>query len=347
MSPTSPVLKPLIVTMGDPAGIGPELALKTWLEKDRAQLPPFVYLGDPEDLMHRADAAGITVPVEIITGTLVENLIDFNRVLPVIPLRLVQPSIAGHPDAANAPQVIESISRSVDLLRREAARALVTNPIQKSCLYEAGFEFPGHTEYLAHLADQWPSRRGGQPVRPVMMLASDELKVIPATIHIALKDVPSKLTTALLVETALVAARDLEDRFGIPAPRIAFSGLNPHAGEAGAMGDEEETIILPAIRHLVAEGINASGPFPADTLFHEAARQRYDVVIAMYHDQALVPVKTIAFDRAVNVTLGLPFVRTSPDHGTALDIAGTGQANPSSLIAAIKMADIMSRTSST
>ena len=331
---------PLVITMGEPAGIGPELVLQTWLARHEHQVAPFVYIGDPEDLLRRAGVIGLSVPICVVSES--DATADFDRALPVIPLSLTEPSVPGRPTPANAPQIIESISHGVDLIKRGRARAIVTNPIQKSSLYEANFEYPGHTEYLGHLASQWQSISTNVKIRPVMMLACEELRVIPATVHVALRDVSSMLTMDLLIETAQIANRDLKSRFGISQPRIAFTGLNPHASESGAMGDEEEDTILPTIRILQENGILASGPFPADTLFHEAARAKYDVVIAMYHDQALLPVKTIAFDKAVNVTLGLPFVRTSPDHGTALDIAGTGKANPSSLIAAIRMADTQS-----
>lgn len=338
--------------MGDPAGIGPELVLKAWLERNTQNLPCFIYLGDPDDLAKRADTIGITAPIKILPEgrsfpeRLSEATTAFDNALPVVPLKLAKPSIPGRLDASNASQIIAAITDSVEFVKHDAARAIVTNPIHKSCLYDAGFAFPGHTEFLAHLASQWQLPSGKNPTRSVMMLASDEMKVVPATIHIPLKDVPGKLSIDLLIETGKIVARDLEKRFTLGRPRIAFAGLNPHAGESGAMGTEEETIILPAIQELVAQGVRATGPFPADTLFHERARHNYDAVIAMYHDQALVPIKTVAFDRAVNVTLGLPFVRTSPDHGTALDIAGTGQASPSSLIAAIKMADTMTKAPS-
>ncbi len=332
---------PLVVTMGEPAGIGPELALKAWHTcKDNPQLA-FAYLGDPGDLMARAELAGIPTPVQVVA--IEEINTTFERALPVVAVQLTRPSVAGTPDLQNAPQVISAIAQAVRLIQQGAVRAMVTGPIQKSSLYDAGFEYSGHTEYLAHLAcKEFPST-AKTPILPVMMLACDELRVIPATIHVALRDVPALLTRELLVETTRVAAHDLAARFGITTPRIVFAGLNPHASEAGAMGEEEKEIIAPAVEMLVREGFKVSGPLPADTLFHKAARRQYDVVIAMYHDQALVPIKTIAFDSAVNVTLGLPFVRTSPDHGTALDIAGSGKVDPASFLAALKMADTLSR----
>jgi 4-hydroxythreonine-4-phosphate dehydrogenase len=214
------------------------------------------------------------------------------------------------------------------------AAAVVTNPVAKNVLYRSGFAEPGHTEFLAKLAAEATAK----PVQPVMMLWSAELAVVPVTIHLPLRDVVSRLTTQLIVDTGRIVARDLASRFGIARPRIAVAGLNPHAGEEGALGEEDRSIVAPAVKQLRAEGIDAIGPLPADTLFHERARARYDVAMCMYHDQALIPIKTLAFEHAVNVTLGLPFVRTSPDHGTAFDIAGTGKANPSSLVAALALA---------
>jgi 4-hydroxythreonine-4-phosphate dehydrogenase len=240
----------------------------------------------------------------------------------------------GKPDATSAPAAIASIRRAVaDVLAGRTA-AVVTNPVAKNVLYRSGFAEPGHTEFLAKLA----AGATGKPVHPVMMLWSAELAVVPVTIHLPLRDVVSRLTTELIVETGRIVARDLSARFGIARPRIAVAGLNPHAGEEGALGEEDASIVAPAVAQLRAEGIDAIGPLPADTLFHKRARAGYDVALCMYHDQALIPIKTLAFDRAVNVTLGLPFVRTSPDHGTAFDIAGTGRADPSSLVAALALA---------
>jgi 4-hydroxythreonine-4-phosphate dehydrogenase len=218
---------------------------------------------------------------------------------------------------------------------RERADAVVTNPIAKSVLYRSGFSDPGHTEYLARLAAEFS---GGQVPQPVMMLWSPELAVVPVTVHMPLRDVPARLTRDLIVTTGRIVAHDLAGRFGIPHPRLAFAGLNPHAGEDGALGAEDADIIAPAVATLRAEGFDVRGPLPADTMFHAAARARYDAALCMYHDQALIPIKTLAFDHGVNVTLGLPFVRTSPDHGTAFDIAGTGRANPDSLAAALRLA---------
>ena len=262
----------------------------------------------------------------------------FSNGLPVVPLKNAVEDAPGRPSAANAAATIESIERAVEAVRQGQARAVVTNPIAKATLYQAGFKYPGHTEYLGALAEAW-----GAPVFPVMMIWSETLAVVPVTIHIPLADAPKALTAELIIKTARVVDRDLRARFGVTRPRLAVAGLNPHAGEGGAMGREEITIIGPAIEALKAEGIDVVGPLPADTMFHPRARARYDVALTMYHDQGLIPVKTLAFDEGVNVTLGLPFVRTSPDHGTAFDIAGKGVANPASLIAALKLADRLTR----
>jgi 4-hydroxythreonine-4-phosphate dehydrogenase len=258
----------------------------------------------------------------------------FERALPVSPLGMKITAQPGHPDASSGPAAIASIRRAVDDVLNGRCAAIVTNPVAKNVLYGAGFTDPGHTEFLAKLAQE----ASGKPMRPVMLLWSKNLAVVPVTIHIPLADVSKQLTTTLIVETGRIVAREFTTRFGIAKPRLAISGLNPHAGEQGTIGTQEETVIAPAVSRLAAEGINVRGPLPADTMFHAAARAQYDVALCMYHDQALIPVKLLAFDSAVNVTLGLPFVRTSPDHGTAFDIAGSGRANPSSLIAALELA---------
>jgi 4-hydroxythreonine-4-phosphate dehydrogenase len=262
----------------------------------------------------------------------------FPNSLPVVPLSIPVFTEPGRPDASNAPSVIESIETAVRLVRTGSAAAVVTNPIAKHVLYESGFPHPGHTEFLAALAGD-----GGTTYHPVMMLWSEQLAVVPVTVHIPLANVPSVLTTDLIVLTGRIVAGALQERFGIANPRLALAGLNPHAGENGTMGTEDSTVIAPAIEILRAEGIDVAGPLPADTMFHARARRRYDAALAMYHDQALIPIKTIAFDEAVNVTLGLPFVRTSPDHGTAFDIAGKGIARPDSLMAALKLAARLGR----
>ncbi|WP_112662974.1 4-hydroxythreonine-4-phosphate dehydrogenase PdxA [Microvirga flavescens] len=329
----------ILLTQGDPAGIGPEISLKAWLMRKEAGLPPFAILAEPGHLRHLAQSLSWDVPIaetDLSGATSV-----FNRALPVIPLNLDMggPVRPGHPDAAHAPAIIASIEKAVRHVQAGEAAALVTNPIAKHVLYEAGFSHPGHTEFLASLAKE----PGGTAPHPVMMLWSETLAVVPVTVHIPLKDVPQALTTDLIVTTGRLVARDLQARFGIAHPRLAVAGLNPHAGEHGALGAEDEAIVAPAIEILRKEGIAAEGPLPADTMFHARARKNYDAALAMYHDQALIPIKTIAFDEGVNVTLGLPFIRTSPDHGTAFDIAGKGIARPDSLIAAIKLAARLAR----
>lgn len=332
---------PLALTQGDPAGIGPELTLRAWLERRERALPAFACIGDPD---HLADVAGrLGWPVPLQTCDWSDASATFAEALPVIPLAPgAGAAVPGKPDPATAAGTIASIDRAVAAVQAGQAAAVVTNPIAKSVLYSAGFKHPGHTEYLAHLAAQ-----GGVEPRPVMMLWCEELAVVPVTIHEPLRRVPDLLTTTLIVETGRIAAAELRSRFGIAAPRLAISGLNPHAGENGTMGHEDAAIVAPAIAQLQAEGIDARGPYPADTMFHARARAGYDAALAMYHDQALIPIKTIAFDEGVNVTLGLPFIRTSPDHGTAFDIAGKGIARPDSLCAALKLAARMAERAAT
>jgi len=318
--------------MGDPSGIGPEIALKAWGERHRQSLSPFFVLADPAHLTRLAKTLRLDVPVRACEPEEATQI--FATALPVVALSEPVVGMPGKPDAADAALTIESIMRAVELVHAGAAAAVVTNPISKDNLYKAGFKHPGHTEFLGELAE----RLFHTPATPVMMLWSPALAVVPVTIHIALAQVFAQLSAARVVETARIVAHDLKTRFGIANPRLAIAGLNPHAGENGAMGREDIDILQPAVAALVSEGIAASGPHPADTLFHAAARARYDAAICMYHDQALIPIKTLAFDSAVNVTLGLPFVRTSPDHGTAYDIAGTGTASAASLIAALQLA---------
>ena len=333
--PTRPLSRPLALSQGDPAGIGPDIAIAAWLQRSTADITPFIYLGDPDILMQRAAQLGVAVKIEAASPE--EAIGVFGRAIPVLPVAAGTVIAAGLPDSASAGGTIEAIRRAVEETVAGRTAALVTCPIAKSVLYQAGFRFPGHTEYLADLA----SEHLGQSVTPVMMIASPHLRTVPVTIHIPLADVSRQLTTELIMETCRIAARDLQTRFGIAEPRLAVSGLNPHAGENGALGKEDDAIVRPAIEGLRLEGINAFGPLPADTMFHAAARATYDVAICMYHDQALIPAKTLAFDDGVNVTLGLPFIRTSPDHGTAFGIAGTGKAKPDSLIAALRMAAAM------
>ncbi|CAN7764941.1 4-hydroxythreonine-4-phosphate dehydrogenase PdxA [Mesorhizobium sp. LjNodule214] len=323
---------PLALSVGDPSGVGPEIAIAAWQAGDSAGVPPFYLLADPALIAARARQIGASVAI---AETIPEQAARiFHRVLPVVPLDAAQIDRPGRPDKANAAGTIEAIDRAVaDCLGGHAA-AVVTCPIAKKPLYDAGFRFPGHTEYLAHLA----TLHTGAEVTPVMLIAGPELRTVPVTIHIPLSEVPKALTTELIVATARITAADLESRFGIARPRLAIAGLNPHAGEGGSMGLEDLRIIRPAVDQLRAEGIDAFGPLPADTLFHAHARAGYDVALCMYHDQALIPAKALAFDEAVNVTLGLPFIRTSPDHGTAFDIAGQGIARADSLIAALRLA---------
>jgi 4-hydroxythreonine-4-phosphate dehydrogenase len=319
---------PLALTMGDPAGIGGELTLRAWLAlRDSGR--SFVALDDPERLAALAAALGLAVPV-VIVASVGEAVDVFPRALPVLPVRLASPPLPGKPDPANARAVVESIERAAGLALRGAAGGVVTNPINKAALYDAGFAYPGHTEFLAAL--------NGASGRQIMMLASPSLRVVPVTVHASLRNSLAMLTGDVIVLAARTTAAALRRDFGIAAPRLAIAGLNPHAGEQGALGDEETTIIGPAMDALRREGIDVTGPWPPDTMFTAKARGRYDVAICMYHDQALIPLKTLDMDQGVNVTLGLPIVRTSPDHGTAYDIAGRGVAEPTSLIAAINLA---------
>jgi 4-hydroxythreonine-4-phosphate dehydrogenase len=330
---------PLALTMGDPAGIGLEITLKAWLQRHDAPLTPFCLYGSASALQARAAALGLNAPIASIEDPSLAAA-EFGRALPVIDIRLPKSANAGQPSELNAAAVITCINLAVEDAAAGHVGAVVTNPIAKSVLYSAGFSHPGHTEYLAELSRKlWPNRAH----QAVMMLACDGLKVVPLTIHVPLKSVPGLMTRDLIVTTARITANGLRRDFGIAAPRIAVAGLNPHAGEGGNIGLEDRDIIAPAIEELAREGMRITGPHPADTLFHAAARATFDAAICMYHDQALIPVKTLAFDTGVNVTLGLPFVRTSPDHGTAFDIAAKGIASPQSLIEALKLADQMSR----
>lgn len=323
---------PLAVTQGEPAGIGPEITLKAWLQRRDAGVPPFMVVGDAALFEATARALGLAVPIKTVSPA--EAAEAFQRALPVVPLSSAISATPGTPDSRTAAATIESIDVAVALTRQGRAAGVVTNPIAKHVLYAAGFRHPGHTEYLAAL-----SAGQGEPIpHPVMMIWSDDLAVVPVTVHIPLRDVAGALSKDLILRTARIVSRGLQDRFGLSRPRLAVAGLNPHAGENATLGSEDRDLIAPAIAQLQAEGLSVSGPWPADTLFHAAARKGYDAALAMYHDQALVPIKTIAFDDAVNVTLGLPFVRTSPDHGTAFDIAGQGIARPDSLIAALRLA---------
>lgn len=329
---------PLAVSMGDPAGIGPDITVMAWRARAEKAVPPFVVYGCADVLAARARALSISVTLQPIE-TPADATALFNSAIPVRPTPVAGPVEPGKPSSAAAPAVIAAIEDATASVVRGEASALVTNPIAKSVLYQAGFTHPGHTEFLAELASRHVPAR---TFTPVMMLASDHLRVVPLTIHIPLADVPGAITRQLIFETVRITYEALVRDFGIAHPRIAVCGLNPHAGEDGNIGREEIDVIAPAIAELRAEGLSVTGPHSADTLFHSAARETYDAALCMFHDQALIPIKTLAFETGVNVTLGLPFVRTSPDHGTAFAIAGTGRASPESFIAACRMAHDMS-----
>ncbi len=335
---TSPA-KHLALTLGEAAGIGLDITLASWLKRRESALPPFYLLGDAAALARRAERLGLKVSLAAVEPS--QAIATFDRALPVVDIGVNTTAEPGLPDATSAPAAIAAIKRAVADVAAGRAAAVVTNPIAKSVLYAAGFRHPGHTEFLAELAAS-----GGAVPHPVMMLWSETLAVVPVTIHLPLREAIAALTPELIVRTCEITASDLSKRFGLARPRLALSGLNPHAGEDGSLGTEDQAIIAPAVTQLRAAGLDVRGPLPADTMFHAAARKSYDCAICMYHDQALIPIKTLAFDDGVNVTLGLPFVRTSPDHGTAFDIAGTGRANPSSLIAAIKLAARMTAATS-
>jgi 4-hydroxythreonine-4-phosphate dehydrogenase len=336
----SAIPRPLCLTQGDPSGIGPDITLALY-RRARAQgaafFEPFFVLADPDLLRRRAGRLGLAV--EIAEAAPEETTKIFPSALPVVALRARVRGEPGRPDPGDAPATIESIVRAVEFVHAGRAAAVVTNPIAKSVLYRAGFAHPGHTEFLGELAEKIFARAA----RPVMLLWSRELAVVPATIHVPLAQVPALLKTDDLVEIGEIVAEAFRRDFGIARPRLAFAGLNPHAGEDGAIGREDIEIIAPAVARLSARGFDARGPLPADTMFHAAARKTYDVAICAYHDQALIPIKTLAFDSGVNVTLGLPFIRTSPDHGTAFSIAGTGQASETSLAEATALAARMAR----
>jgi 4-hydroxythreonine-4-phosphate dehydrogenase len=326
--------RPLALTLGEPAGIGPDIAIEAWLRRTEANIPAFYLLGDRDFVKERANTLGLTVELGDCDA---ESAVgEFANALPVVSTGHAATARPGRPDANSAQAALSSIRRAVDDVQSGRASAVVTNPIAKSVLYNAGFRHPGHTEFLAELAAV-----NGRTPQPVMMLWSPTLAVVPVTIHLQLREAIATLSVDLIVSTARIAAAAMKSRFGVARPRLALSGLNPHAGEDGTLGTEDQTVVAPAVDILRAEGFDVKGPLPADTMFHEAARKNYDCAICMYHDQALIPIKTLAFDDAVNVTLGLPFIRTSPDHGTAFDIAGTGRANPASLIAALRLAHRM------
>jgi 4-hydroxythreonine-4-phosphate dehydrogenase len=319
---------PLALTMGEPAGIGGEIALKAWLDF-RDDLPPFYLIDDPDRLAALARRLKWQVPIRPI-GASDRALSIFADALPVLPIGMTIRAQPGRPNPADAPAILGAIQTAVRDVSNGCAAALVTNPIQKESLYRAGFHHPGHTEYLAELAG------GGSA--PIMMLVCPGLRVVPVTIHLALRRAIETVSSAAILHAGRITDAALRRDFGVGSPVLAVAGLNPHAGEAGSLGREEIEIIEPAVAELRAAGIDVRGPLPPDTMFHAEARSAYDAALCMYHDQALIPIKTIDFHGGVNVTLGLPFVRTSPDHGTALAIAGRGTARPDSLIAALRLA---------
>lgn len=323
---------PFALTMGDPAGIGPDVTLTMWHVLHPSDRKNVIVHGCPAIYGDRARRLGLDVKIIEIdpdeAGPVSEDA------LAIAPLENPVNAGPGQPDLGDAAAIIESIERAVRLTMAGKSAAVITNPIAKAQLYRSGFSFPGHTEFLAELS----ARLAGKPVTPVMMLAGPRLRAVPVTIHIPLRDVSLCLTADAVFQTGRIVAVELTERFGIAEPVLAVAGLNPHAGEAGALGREDEDVVAPAVARLQAEGIAATGPHPADTMFHDDARQHYDAALCMYHDQALIPAKALDFDKTVNVTLGLPFVRTSPDHGTAFDLAGSGRARADSLIAAVEMA---------
>jgi 4-hydroxythreonine-4-phosphate dehydrogenase len=321
-------MAPLALTMGEPAGIGGEISLKAWLAR-RDGVPPFYLIDDPDRLAGLARRLGLPVPIRSI-GDPAEASDCFDRALPILPIGIRVCGLPACPDPGNAPAILRAIETAVCDVQAGRAAALVTNPIHKDSLYRAGFRYPGHTEYLAALA--------GATQAPVMMLVCPTLRVVPVTVHLALKRALRELNTPAIVHAGRVTEAALREDFGVTGPVLAVAGLNPHAGEAGGLGGEEIEIIEPAVAELRSIGIDARGPLAADTMFHADARQTYDAALCMYHDQALIPIKTIDFHGGVNVTLGLPFVRTSPDHGTAFAIAGRGVARSDSLIAALCLA---------
>ncbi|MEP7241190.1 MAG: 4-hydroxythreonine-4-phosphate dehydrogenase PdxA [Devosia sp.] len=323
---------PIAITMGEPAGVGPDLILRLYAQRQELDLPPFIVVGNMAFLAARARRLGFNINFMATASS--DAVQQFPVTLPVLNIDGLVPDKPGETSHLSGKVVIESVARAVAETLNGACRAVVTAPIHKAALYSAGFKYPGHTEYLAALC-----ANGGPVPRPVMMLLHEALRVVPLTIHVPLREVPGLITAKLLRETAHIVEHDLRTRFGIEAPRLAVTGLNPHAGESGAIGSEEGEIIIPAIADLKLSGMEIEGPFAGDTIFHAPNWRKYDAVIAMYHDQALIPIKTMAFDQAVNLTLGLPIVRTSPDHGTAFALAGTHDASMNSMLAAIRLAD--------
>ncbi len=326
------MIKPFALSCGDPAGIGPEIICKSWQARESNDLKPFFAIGNVEDFK-QADSNGICgIPVVKIS-TPAEAADHFDKALPVLHIYDGPPTISGEPSLDGAQCALHALEIACGLARSGDAGAVVTAPVSKSQLYKVGFRYPGQTEFVSE-------RCGIARQNAVMMLAGPSLRVIPMTTHIALKEVPLQLTRRLIIARAKVAHKAMIRNFGITNPRIAVAALNPHAGEDGNIGDEEQLVMIPAIEKLVAEGLDVKGPYPADSMFHEEARSQYDVALCPYHDQALIPLKALHFFDGVNITLGLPIIRTSPDHGTAFAIAGQGRADPRSMIAAIKMAEV-------
>jgi 4-hydroxythreonine-4-phosphate dehydrogenase len=320
---------PIAVTMGEPGGIGGEISLKAWLRRHELKLPPFFLIDDPDRLNNISSRLNWDIPIKSIRKANDALALSVSA-LPVFPIKLKAKDIPGQARTENAPAVLESIRCAVNFVQKNEASAIVTNPIQKKTLYDIGFEYPGHTEFLANLAQITKP--------PIMMLACNSLRVVPVTIHQALAEAIRSLNQEKIITAAEQTILSLRQDFAIKRPHLMIAGLNPHAGENGSMGREEIDIIDPAIKHLKRAGYSITGPAPADTLFHDRARENYDAAICMYHDQALIPLKTVDFRSGVNITLGLPFIRTSPDHGTALELAGTGAADESSFVAALKAA---------
>lgn len=325
-------LPPLALSIGEPGGIGPDIVLRLFADRVRHALPPFLVYGQLEQLSQRAERLGLEL--DIVSVKVERAAEQFATALPVMNVGYGFDDQPGTLSIDTAQNVIDAITQATGDTLAGACRGLVTAPIHKSVLYDVGFKYPGHTEYLAALC----AEKDASP-HPVMMLAHEDLRVVPLTIHVPLRQVAELVTTDLIIATARIVVNDLRERFGIEKPRLAIAGLNPHAGEDGTIGIEDRDIVTPAVAQMADAGIDVEGPLSADTLFHPAHWRQYDAVIAMYHDQALIPIKTLAFDAGVNVTLGLPIVRTSPDHGTALDIAGTGKASVNSMLAAIRLAD--------
>ena len=325
---------PIAVSMGEPAGVGPDLVLDLYCRRAELALPPFIVFGNMAFLASRARRLGLEVAFAQTSAAAAAA--QFSTALPVSHVEGLVPDKPGDSSPLSGKVVIEAIARGVGETVAGHCRALVTAPIHKAVLYTAGFQHPGHTEFLAALC-----ANGGAAPQPVMLMVHEDLRVAPLTIHVPLREVPGLITARRIRDTARILEHDLRTRFGVEEPRLAVTGLNPHAGESGALGREEAEIIAPAIAELKRSGMRIEGPFAADTLFHLPSWRKYDAVIAMYHDQALIPIKTVAFDHGVNVTLGLPIVRTSPDHGTAFALAGTGEASADSMLAALRLADRM------